>query len=255
MPSIRLSAALIATVAIAYLGCGSEPDNPYPQGYPQGYPGQAQQQPQGYPQQPMQPMQPAQPVQPAQPAQPVQPGQPGQQPNPFAGLAQAMGQMAGQMGGQPPGQAAPASAVIPWQSLSQALPTTAPGWQLQGQVEGETAAAMGISVSSASCKLKQGAMTAEIEILDNAMAAGMASMGVNMVIQVDTNEERIGRVNIGNQPGMQTFHKQQNKADVVLIVRNRLMVNVTVDNAGSEAPAVQLAQLINIAHLNSLMGG
>jgi len=49
--------------------------------------------------------------------------------------------------------------------------------------------------------------------------------------------------------------KQRNKADVVVILRNRVMINVTVDNAGSEAPAVALAQQINIAHLNSLLGG
>jgi hypothetical protein len=251
----KWSAVAIAAFAIALVvGCKSEPETPYPQGYPpQGYPAQPQAAP-GYPQQPAQPAQPAQPTQPAQPGQPVDPAA-----NPLAGLAQAMGQMAGQMaGGAAQGMAQGAAAqgpLIPYASLQQALPTSAPGWQLQGQVEGESAQAMGIAVSSANCTLKQGAMTAEIEILDNAMAAGMSSMAVNMAIQVDTAEERIGRLDIQGHPGMQTFSKKTNTADVLVIVRNRLLINVSVTNATSEAPAAALAQQINFAHLTSLLGG
>jgi hypothetical protein len=206
--------------------------------------------------QPMQPVQPVQPAQPAQPVQPAQPGQPGQQPNPLAGLAQAMGQMAGQMAGQPPGQGAPATAVIPWQSLSQALPTSAPGWQLQGQVEGQSAAMMGINVAEAKCTLKQAAMTADITLVDTTFNP-MLAMPFTMMqsVKIDSTTERTGPVQIATHQGVSNFQKQTNRAQVLVMVGNRILATVEVSNAGSEAPAVQLAQQINFAHLASLMGG
>jgi len=231
--------------ALGLSACKSEqPASPYPQGYPQAYP---QAYPQGYPQAPV-----AQQQIPAQPA--------AQQPaNPMAGLAalgQAMGGMAGQPAGQP-GQAAAPAALVPWQSLSQALPTAAPGWAMQGQIEGSTANALGIAVSQAKCDLTQGAMAADVEILDNAMAAGMAAMGFAMMgnMSADTSESRSSRVNFGAYPGMQNFSKTSNSADVTIVVGNRILVTVKVTNTGSEAPALQLAQSVNYALLASLIGG
>ena len=238
--SIAIVIGLAAALVVA--ACRSEePVNPYAQAYPQGYP-------QAYPQQlPVAP-QPQAPVA-AQPAA-AQPA------NPMAGLA-ALGQAMGQMG-QPaaqPVQAAAPAALVPWQSLSQALPTAAPGWAMDGQIEGSTANAMGIAASTASCHLKQGAMTADVEILDNAMSASLVAMGFAMVPTIDSNEERTSRVNFGTYPGVQNFKKQSNSADVTVIVSNRVLVTVKVSNAGSEAPALQLAQMVNYALLVSLIGG
>ena len=46
-----------------------------------------------------------------------------------------------------------------------------------------------------------------------AMAAGMAAMGFAMVPTIDSNKERVGRINMGTHPGMQTYHKDSGKAD------------------------------------------
>ena len=240
---MRFISTIVAVVAVlaalGFAACKSEePVNPYAQAYPQGYP-------QAYPQVPVA----QQPV--AQPA--------AQQPaNPMAGLAalgQAMGGMAGQPAGQA-GQVAAPNALVPWQSLGQALPMSA-GWAMQGQVEGESVNVMGIAASTAKCHLTQGAMTADVEIIDNAMAAGMAGMGFAMLgnMATDTNEGRSSRVNFGTYPGMQNFQKASNSADVTVVVGNRILVTVKVSNAGSEAPALQLAQAINFAHLAALIGG
>ncbi len=257
MSILRSASILAVAVALCAFGCKSEPQNPYLQGYPQGYP---QAMPQGYPQQQVPVPNQAMPGVPQpMPQQPVPPGQPVQPQNPMAGLA-ALGQAMGQMGGQPPagGQVAtpgaPAAALVPWAELAKALPLAAPGWVLQGQAEGETASMMGIGASTARCKLAQGAMQAEVEILDNAMAAGMAGMGFAMMPTVDSNEQRASRLNFGAYPGLQTFHKTNNKADVVVIVGNRLMVTVKVENTGSEQPATQLAQMVNFQYLASLIG-
>jgi hypothetical protein len=250
MRSIPILAFVLLAAALGLAACKSEqPASPYPPGFPQGYP---QAIPQGYPQAPVaqQPQLPAQPVQ--QPAGPPA--------NPMAGLA-ALGQAMGGMAGQPAGQPVPAAgggvALVPWQSLSQALPTAAPGWAMQGQVEGSTAAALGMAVSTAKCTLTQGAMSADVEILDNAMAASMAAMGFAMVgnMSADTSESRSSRVNFGTYPGMQNYQKTTNSADVTVVVGNRILVTVKVTNAPSEAPALQLAQATNFALLGSLIGG
>ena len=268
MPIHRASVlvALVAAAALAALACNSKPENPYPQGYPQAYPQQQMQQAPGYPQQQAAPgqMQQAQPAQ--QAARPAQPAQPGQQPagqqqqNPLAGLAalgQAMqGMQQGAQGAQgAQGGSATVGGVVAWGELTKALPTAAPGWQLQGQPEGETAAAMGISVSTARCTLSQGSMKAKVEIIDNAMAAGMAAMGFAMVPTVDSSTERVGKVTIGGNSGMKTFTKSKSEAEIVLVMNSRLMINVTVENTPSEQPAVALAQQINYPLLRSLIGG
>jgi len=227
--SFPRSASIVVTVCVLGLaGCKSEPQNPYQQGWPQGWP-QAhpqQQMPQPVPGMQQQPgvQQPVQPVMP----QPVQTG---------------------------PAPGATVGGLIPWAELAKALPLAAPGWVAQDQAKGETAALLGFGVSTARCELVQSGMKAKVEIMDNAMAASAAGMGFAMVPTMDSSEERMGRVNIGPYHGMQTFKKKNNKAEVVVVVGNRLMVTVKVDNTANEQAALQLAQMVNYQHLAALIGG
>jgi hypothetical protein len=187
---------------------------------------------------------PGQPVQ--QPAQ----GQPAGQPqNPIGTVLNALGQAAGQTA------PVPVQNHIPWDSLSKALPVNAAGWTLDGQIEGESATMMGISVSESNCKLKQGAMTARIKILDTSMNP-MLAMPFNIArsLRKDSSSERVGPINFGPYPGTQKFHKKNNKAEITVLVKNRLLVSVNVSNAANEAPAVALAQQVNYPVLEKLMG-
>ena len=161
-----------------------------------------------------------------------------------------MGQVPGQAAGGAPTQ------MIPWRSLSQALPTAAPGWTLQGEIEGESANMMGIAVSTAKCKLAQGSMEAVIEVVDTSMNP-MIAMPFNMMrgMQIDSSKERRGPVNFGTYPGTQSWTKTNNKAEVMVMVHNRVMITVKVTNAASEVPANQLANQVNYAHIASLIGG
>ncbi len=231
MPVYRYFVVIALVVVFAVIGCGKEePPTPaaYPAGYPQQVPGAYPQQPVGT--QPVQPVQPgAQPVQPVQPTVPVQvPGQPVQ------------------VGG----------VQISWQSLSQALPTNAPGWVMSGQVEGESAVIMGMAFSRAGCNLRQGNMTAKVDIVDTSMNPMMA-MPFNMArsVQIDSSTERVSPINYGAHPATQKFEKQRMRAEVLVMVSNRIMVTITVNNAPSEAAASGLGQYVNYAHLAKLVGG
>jgi hypothetical protein len=171
--------------------------------------------------------------------------------NPMAGLMGALGAMQGQ---QQPGAAS--TQAIHWQSLTQALPVSAPGWTLKGQPKGESANVMGISVAQASCELTQGNMTADVQIVDTSMNP-MLAMPFNMArsVQVDSSEERMGPINFGNYPGTQRFDKRSKKAEVIVMVKNRVMITVKVRNAAAEASAVSVMQYVNFNHLSSLLGG
>jgi hypothetical protein len=168
-------------------------------------------------------------------------------------MAQMMGAL-GAMQGQP---GAPAKAVqaIHWQSLSQALPVSAPGWALKEQVKGETAQVMGIAVSQSSCRLVQGAMTAKVEIIDTTFNPVLA-MPFNMArtVVVDSSEEKVGPINFGTHPGHQKFDKRQSRAEVTVLVAGRILVTVKVDKVQSEVPAQGVMQYVNFAHLASLVG-
>ena len=145
---------------------------------------------------------------------------------------------------------------IPWQSLSQALPVSVPQWSMQGQVEGESANVMGFSVSRAGCRLVQAAKRAEVEIVDTTMNP-MIAMPFNVArsVQIDSSKERRGPVDFGAYPGAQSFDKGSNKAEVIVMVHNRVMITVRVENAASEADATGLAAYVNFAHLAGLAGG
>lgn len=238
----------ILALSLVAAGCGKkeEPVAPtYPQGYQQPmYPQQPGVAQPGQPVQPGVPVQPAAPMQPAQPVQPVQPVQPA---NPMNMLGQMMGAQPAQPGGV---------ATFPWQSLSQALPVSTPGWAMNGQVEGESANIMGMYVSKASCKLKQGNMNAEVEIVDTSMNP-MIAMPFNMMrtVQIDSSKERVGPITYGVNPATQKFDKRRNEAQVIVMVSNRIMVTITVKNAPSEAVASGIGQYVNYAHLAKLVGG
>jgi hypothetical protein len=146
--------------------------------------------------------------------------------------------------------------MIPWQSLANALPVNAPGWTMQEQVKGESANMMGISVSRAGCDLKQNNLDAEVEIVDTTMNP-MIAMPFNMMrsVQIDSSEERQGPINFGIYPGTQKFEKKRARAEIMVMVHNRIMVTIRVKNATSEAEAVNLAQYVNYALLAQLVGG
>lgn len=236
---ITLALAALAALALG-LGCSSKTEPPpAPLAAVPGLPGL----PQG-----------------AAPAQPGQLAAPGQPANPMAammGALGAMGQAMGQgaPGAQPGAASGTAVAQIPWQSLSQALPVTAPGWQLDGQVTGQNVSMMGISVSEASAKLLQGQLRAEVKITDTMMNA-MIAMPFNMMraTQVDSPEEHISPINLGTYPAMQVLDKRTGRAEVMAMVNNRILVDVRIEGAGALAPAVQLAATVNFAHLASLLG-
>ena len=202
-----------------------------------------------------QPVQAAQPIQAAQPAPATQPApaaQPGQPQNPMAGLMGALGALQGQQGAN----GAPTQKAIPWQSLVQALPVAAPGWVLDGETKGESVALGGFTTSNARCSLKQGTMTAKVEIVDTSLNP-MLAMPFNMAraAQIDSSEERMGPINFGTYPGTQRFDKTNNSASTMVLVNNRVLINVEVTGAGSEAAAVGVMQYVNFAHLAQLTAG
>jgi len=211
---------------------------------------------------PVQPMQVAQGVvqpNPALPAaspqqtqvQPVQP-QAVQPQNPVGAMAGAIQQVATGQNAPQPGTVTQ----IPWQNLSQALPTQAPGWALKGQIEGRSMNMMGISVSEASCELTQGNMEAKVQLVDTTMNPMIAMpFNVARTVRIDSSDERVSPVNYGTYPATQKFDKKRNKAEVIIMVHNRVMATITVKNAPDETAATNLGQYINFAHLAQIAGG
>ena len=127
---------------------------------------------------------------------------------------------------------------------------------MQGQVRGEGANIMGISVSKSSCKLRKGNLEAEVEIVDTTMNP-LIAMPFNMArsVQIDSSEERHGPINFGIYPGTQKYEKRHGRAEIMVMVHNRIMVTVKVRRATSETEAVNLAQYVNYALLAKLVGG
>ena len=246
MDCLRRNVCLSVVVAgVFLLGCGK--DEPQPTAVPLQQGGAAGQQATAQPAAAAQPVAVTQPA--ATPtAAPTATGQA----NPMANLMGALGALQGQ-GQQQAGQPV---ATIAWQSLTQALPSAAPGWTLKGSPKGESVQMMGVSVAQASCELTQGNMTAEVEIVDTSMNPMLAvPFSMARSVQVDSSEERLGPINFGDHPGTQRFDKKSNKAEVMVLVKNRVMVTVKVQNAPAESAAVGIMQYVNFNHLSSLVEG
>ncbi|MDD5308719.1 MAG: hypothetical protein PHU25_15485 [Deltaproteobacteria bacterium] len=186
-------------------------------------------------------------------AQPA-PGQPGQ-PNAISGMLGALGQAMGAAGGKP-GQPGQGTKLVGAQDLMSTLPVNVAGWTKAG--EPTHASIEGMS-SQAGCKLVQGAVTAQIEIVDTAFSPLLAmAFPMARMARVDSATQRSGPIDFGaarEYPGVQRYNKVGRDAEVTVLVKNRVLVTIKVTNTDREALAVQLASQVNLPRLAELVGG
>jgi hypothetical protein len=192
-----------------------------------------------------------------QPAAPAQPGQPAQ-PNPIGGMLGMIGQAVGAATGQPvqPGQPGQAVKLVPAEDLVGALPVNVAGWTKSGDPTHESVEGM---TSQASCRLAQGAMTAQVEIVDTAFSPMLAmAFPVARMARMDSSTQRSGPIDFGaahEYPGVQRYNKVGRDAEVMVLVKNRVLVTVKVTGADGEQLAVQLASQVDLPRLAKLLGG
>lgn len=176
--------------------------------------------------------------------------------NPMAGLFGALGSKGETAKAGEVVSAGTTVTLIPWRSLSRALPVGGNGWTRQGEPEGSTSEVRGIPVPQASCQLGRGQLSAKVSILDTFMNPLLA-MPFNMArtVEIDSVNERIGPTSILNHPATQKYKKGQQKAEVLIMVGSRILVKIQVHGAANETPAVELAKSLNLALLSEFAGG
>jgi len=231
MTPTRVAPILAVAAALAVLGCRSEPGNSHAQGHPEAVP--------------------------RQPILPAQTPQSAQTPEPMAGQEDP-GQGTGRLDGPQPEAVSGAKkpgGLVPWAELARALPPAGQGWVPQGQAEGETLREAFPPSSTARIRLAQGAMLASVEISDNRLAADFAAKRLAKLPDRTGPATSFSRVTVRERAGLCTFHGDEKRAEVLMVVDDRLVVKIDVRNTPNDGPAFQLAHQVDYKLLQWLIGG
>lgn len=184
------------------------------------------------------------PVTPAAPA--GSPAQPAVPQNPFAALAQ-MAQ------GMQNVQAPNAGQIVNWRQLGEALPAQIPGWAPDGELEGSTGAALGMSVSEAKRRFTQGDRRLRYEVVDSSLN-GFAAMAFNAArtVQVDSSTELQRPADLSGNPGFVKYRYQGRDAEAGFMVGGRFIVTIKASGSANADEILQLAAYVNLARLGQL---
>lgn len=177
-----------------------------------------------------------------------QPGPGGNPQNPGAALSQAMAQLGQAMGGAgAAGQ--PAAPVVNWKALEPFAPEKLGDWTGQGELQGETTAAMGMQMSRVKRTYKKGDGTLSLEIIDT-NASPIMRMGVNMAasLNIDGSDGVKKGITVNGNKGLLDW-KKTGSGKLTLLVGDRFLVSLRLRPAASVDEVQAVGNLVNTAGL------
>jgi hypothetical protein len=142
--------------------------------------------------------------------------------------------------------------LVHFKQLRAALPDEIEGYEKIDE-GGESIKMGAFSISQAFKTYKKGDKKLNIEVLDYALASVMLnSLKVAGNIEMEDDEKYHKSIKLDeNTFGWEEYHFNSNKSNVVLILNNRLMLNVEVRNA-EPGEALEIAKSIDLDELKAL---
>jgi hypothetical protein len=104
------------------------------------------------------------------------------------------------------------------------------GWQPEGKPKGSTMQSGQMEMSQVSATLRSGGKTLEILVGDG-LPAQFAALGNDKGFQFETTENYLKQVEVDGFQGMESFHVQEKKGDLLLNVADRFLVVIKVHGA------------------------
>jgi hypothetical protein len=156
--------------------------------------------------------------------------------NPFQALQQLGEALAGQKGA--------GGSVVNWRSLEPFVPEKLGDWTADGQVDGSTGGMGAMQVSRVKRSYQQGERRMRAEIIDTTasplMRAGFAFVGA---LHEDTSRGIKKGTKVGGHNAILEWNRSSKRSRVTVLVADRFLVKISVDNANPDDAANVAAQM------------
>ena len=128
-----------------------------------------------------------------------------------------------------------------------------PGFEAEGKPEGSTISMGNYKISQAERDYSSGEKELHISITDGAYAQ-MAYAGVKMAMnfEIDTSEEYVKKVTIKGFPGIEKYEYENKDGQVILLVAERFVVQLEVDNVPDTSELKKIAEGLDLEGLAKL---
>ncbi|MEK7703655.1 MAG: hypothetical protein AAB426_01755, partial [Myxococcota bacterium] len=160
----------------------------------------------------------------------------------------AMAAMQGTTGG------GAAVAVVNWRELAKVVPESVAGFTAEGELNGQTSGMGNMQVTEVTRHYKKGDKELRLEITDTSMVAALrAPFAMMAMINEDSSKGYKKGGSIGAYPGLAEWESQGKESHVAVLVADRFLVNVKIENAepGDAETIVKALDLGDLAKLKA----
>lgn len=134
-----------------------------------------------------------------------------------------------------------------YKDLQKYLPKSVKGYELDGEMSGQTTNMQGMSVSVAKAKYKKGDDFLNIELTDyNAAYTLMAGLTMAWSMSIEDDEQVAKGCTIKGHKGFETYKKKDKDANVVLGISDRFFVSANANNQTSTEVVKSALESIDI---------
>jgi len=127
------------------------------------------------------------------------------------------------------------------------------GWEAQDEPEGQTTTMANFKMSQASRDYTSGDKDLEIEIIDGGYVP-MIYQGLRMAMnyEIDSSDELVKKITIKGYPGIERYTYDDEDAEVILLVKDRFVVNIRCDNVPDTTEAKEIAEMLDLDGIAAL---
>jgi hypothetical protein len=129
-----------------------------------------------------------------------------------------------------------------------------PGFEADGQADGSTVSMGNYKVSQVEREYSSGEKELRITIIDGAYAQ-MAYAGIKMAMnfEMDTSEQYTKKITIKGFPGIENYQYEDKEGQVILLVEERFVVQLDVENVSDTSEAKTIAEMLDLEELAKLV--
>ncbi|MCP2606581.1 hypothetical protein NLC27_03390, partial [Candidatus Aminicenantes bacterium AC-708-I09] len=128
-----------------------------------------------------------------------------------------------------------------------------PGWQAKGEPKGSTVSMGNFKISQVERSYVLGEKDLEIKIIDGSYIPMVyASFKMMTSFEIDSSEEYVKKITVKGFPGVEKYEYGSEEAMIIILVKDRFLVNLTEDNVKDTSELKKIANLLDLKKLAEL---
>lgn len=141
---------------------------------------------------------------------------------------------------------------VNWRELTPFL-IDIPEWEAEGDAEGSSMDMAGFKISQAERSYTAEEKNLTITIIDGGYVPIVyAGIKMAMGFELDTAEEYVKKVTIKGFPGVEKYENEDKKAEVMILVIDRFLIQLEGQNFENASTLTEIAQLLDLEGISNL---